>query len=337
MNRWLARFVIVLALADAMAGGFLVWAKARLSEPGPVPEQTTVVIPKGANSSAIAATLGEAGVIDRRWLFLLEARLLAKQGLQAGEYSFPAHVSLAAVIDLLHRGQVVVHRFTIAEGLTVFQIMAQLRQAEGLTGGIAVPPDEGSLMPQTYFYSFGDSRDGLVMRMTRAMNELLDETWPTRAANLPVTNKVEALVLASIVERETAIPEERSHIAAVFLNRLRQRMKLQSDPTVIYAISNGEGALERPLGHDDLAFVSPYNTYATEGLPPGPICNPGRASLNAVLHPAASDDLYFVADGSGGHVFAKTLAEHSRNVGRLRQVEQGTAPPPATKKVKSAR
>ncbi len=337
MKRWITRLVVVLALAGAVTGGFLAWCAARMSEPGPAAAPTTVVIPHGANSAGIAQLLKEAGVVERPWLFLLETHLGAKQGLRAGEYGFPAHVSLASVIDMMHRGQVVIHRFTVAEGLTVYQVLAALRQAEGLSGKIEMPPDEGSLMPQTYFYSFGDSRDGLINRMTRAMNEAIDEMWPQRAAGLPLSNKIEALVLASIVERETAIPEERPHIAAVFLNRLKQHMKLQSDPTVIYAVSHGEGLLDHALSHDELATASPFNTYAVEGLPPGPICNPGRASLQAVLHPLASDDLYFVADGSGGHVFAKTLGEHNRNVARLRRMEDGTLPPPAVKKVKSAR
>ena len=173
--------------------------------------------------------------------------------------------------------------------------------------------------------------------LAQAMNETLDNLWPKRVADLPLSNKIDALVLASIVERETAVPDERPHVAAVFLNRLAKHMKLQSDPTVIYAVSNGEGVLDRPLSQKDLTLASPFNTYVAEGLPPGPICNPGLASLSAVLHPADSPDLYFVADRSGGHVFAKTLAEHNRNVARLRQMEQGAVPAPAEKKVRSAR
>ncbi len=337
MKHWLIRLAVTLALAGAMAGGFWAWCGALMREPGPAVGQSTVIIPRGTNSAGIAQLLKEAGVIDRPWLFLVETHLAGKQGLRAGEYSFPARASLASVIDMMHRGQVVVHRITVAEGLTVFQVLAALRQAEGLTGRVVAPPEEGSLMPQTYFYSFGDSRDGLIHRMTKAMNETIDGLWPERAEGLPLANKIEAIVLASIVERETAVPEERSHIAAVFLNRLKLHMKLQSDPTVIYALSHGEGALDRPLTHQDLAALSPFNTYAVEGLPPEPICNPGRASLEAVLHPLASDDLYFVADGSGGHVFAKTLAEHNRNVARLRRMEDGTLPLPAVKKVKSAK
>jgi UPF0755 protein len=295
-----------------------------------------VVIPKGTASADIGSLLAEADVIDHPWLFLLAVRLSGRQPLMAGEYSFPARASLASIIDMMHRGQTVVRKLTIAEGLTVFQVLAQMRQTEGLTGNAGQVPEEGSLLPQTYFFSLGDSREALLLRMTHAMNEMVDELWRHRAPNLALANKVEAIILASVVERETAIPEERAHIAAVFFNRLKLHMKLQSDPTVIFALSNAEGTLDRPLTHDDLAIKSPFNTYLVEGLPAGPICNPGRASLEAVLHPAASDDLYFVADGGGGHVFAKTLAEHNRNVGNARHVDSRPDVAPAAKKNKSA-
>ncbi|HVI52127.1 MAG TPA: endolytic transglycosylase MltG [Candidatus Sulfotelmatobacter sp.] len=323
MTRWIIRLAAVLVIAGMAGGGFLLWAKSRLTAPGPTSTATTVVIEHGSGSQAIASQLAEAGVIDSPWLFLLEIRLTGHLNLKAGEYAFPASVSMAAIIDMMHRGQVVVHKVTIAEGLTVAQVMAELRQADGLTGRVMESPDEGSLLPQTYFFSLGDSRDALVSRMSRGMNETLDELWPKRKQGLLLANKMEALILASVVERETGIAAERPHIAAVFLNRLRLKMRLQSDPTVIYAVSNGEGVLERPLTRDDLAFPSPYNTYASDGLPAGPICNPGRASIQAVLHPADSDDLYFVADGSGGHVFAKTLTDHNRNVAKWRTVQQG--------------
>jgi UPF0755 protein len=346
MMRWIIRLAVVLALAGMAAGGFLLWAHSRLGTPGPAPAAVTVVIPHGTGSSAIAQQLQDAGVIDASWLFLLGTRMTGKQPLQAGEYAFPAQISLASVIDMMRRGQVVIHKLTIAEGLTVQQILTQLRQADGLSGKISLPPEEGSLMPQTYYYSLGDSRDAVLARMGRAMTENLEELWPKRARSLAL-NKIEALTLASIVERETALPEERPHVAAVFLNRLKLHMRLQSDPTAIYALSNGQGVLDRPLKHDDLAIRSPYNTYVADGLPPGPICNPGRASLAAVLNPATSDDLYFVADGTGGHIFAKTLAEHNRNVTRWRVInkpaavddgeDEEEAPPPTKKVVKGRR
>ncbi|HIJ61349.1 MAG TPA: endolytic transglycosylase MltG [Rhodospirillaceae bacterium] len=337
MKRWLVRLVVAVVLAAAVAGGGVLWVNHRIAMPGPLLEQTSVVITKGMNTQAIAGLLQESGVIEQSWPFLASHWLSGRHPLQAGEYAFPEHASMASVIDMMRRGQVVVHKITVAEGLTVFQVMAQMRQVKGLSGNPTIPPDEGSLLPQTYRYSVGDSRDSVLTRMAQAMNDSLDALWPKRAANLPLTNKIDALVLASIVERETAIAEERPHVAAVFLNRLTKHMKLQSDPTVIYAVSNGEGVLDRPLSQKDLAAPSPFNTYLVEGLPPGPICNPGEASLAAVLHPADSADLYFVADHSGGHVFAKTLAEHNHNVARLRQMEQGQLPSPTEKKVKSAR
>lgn len=322
MMRWIIRLFVLLVLAGMAGGGFLLWAKARLASSGPAPAAVTVVIPHGDGSQAIAAQLTEAGVIDSPWLFLIELRLSGHPNLLAGEYAFPPAVSMATIIEMMHKGQVVVHKVTIAEGLTVAQIMAELRQAEGLTGRPMETPEEGSLLPQTYFYSLGDSRDALVSRMTKGMNDTLDELWPKRKSGLLISNKIEALILASIVERETGLAAERPHIAAVFQNRLRLHMRLQSDPTVIYVASNGEGALERSLTRADLEAKSPYNTYASDGLPPGPICNPGRASLQAVLHPADSDDLYFVADGTGGHVFAKTLVDHNKNVAKWRAVEK---------------
>lgn len=337
MKRFRVRLLLILAILLAAVGGALWWGRAKIAEPGPAMAAASVVVPKGMASAEIGALLKEADAIDHPWLFLLAARLSGRQPLQAGEYSFPAHASLSTIIDMMRRGQTVIHKLTIAEGLTVYQVLAQMRQAEGLAGNAGQIPEEGSLLPQTYFYTFGDSRDALLLRMTHAMNEMIDDLWRSRAANLPFGNKVEAIILASVVERETAIPEERAHIAAVFFNRLKLHMKLQSDPTVIFAVSNAEGILDRPLTRDDLAVKSPYNTYQVEGLPVGPICNPGRASLLAVLHPAASDDVYFVADGSGGHIFAKTLAEHNRNVGTLRRIENGQADLPVSKKSKSAR
>ncbi len=318
MMRLLARLALLLALAGSAAGGFLGWARLQVLTPGPAAVETTVVIPPGSSGRIIAQQLSEAGVIARPWLFPIEVRLSSHPSLQAGEYRFPAHVSMALIIEMMHRGEVVVHKLTVAEGLTTQQIMLQLRETPGLSGLELTEPPEGGLLPQTYFFRLGDSRAAILARMSHGMTTLLDKLWADRDPGLPLTSKRQAVILASVVERETALPAERPHIAAVFLNRLRLHMRLQSDPTVIYAVSNGLGTLDRPLSHQDLAVNSPYNTYEADGLPPGPICNPGRASLVAVLHPAASDDLYFVADGSGGHVFAKSLSAHNHNVAKWR-------------------
>jgi UPF0755 protein len=214
----------------------------------------------------------------------------------------------------------VARRLTIPEGLTNFQIAHLLWATEGLQGNIPPLPGEGMLFPETYHFSWGDTREDVILRLHQAMRKTLREGWNPRASGLPLKNSQEALILASIVEKETAVAEERPHIAAVFLNRLRHGMRLQSDPTVVYDLTDGKGALGRPLTREDLKQETPSNTYVIDGLPPTPISNPGRLALQAVLHPTVSDDLYFVADGSGGHAFSKTLAEHNRNVARWRKV-----------------
>ncbi len=326
--RWLLTVLLVLALLGLAAAGGVMWGVKRLDAPGPMATATTLVIAKGADTGR---RLADAGLVEYRWLFALATRLDRRHPLQAGEYEFPAHASMAQIIDLMQKGQVVIHKITIAEGLTVKQAMGVLRQAEAMVGRVEPPPEEGSLLPETYNYTYGEERAELVSRMQRAMGRTVDALWAKRPPDSMIAGKTEAIILASIVERETAVPAERPHIAAVFLNRLRRHMKLQSDPTVIYALSRGEGVLDRPLAHDDLSFASPYNTYVSDGLPPGPICNPGPASLAAVLHPANSDDLYFVADGGGGHVFARTLDEHNKNVARLRRLQNSpnrSAPTP---------
>ena len=326
MRRLLAMIAILACLGLGGAGGWR-WLRAAYGAPGPAAAPVTVVIPKGAHLSDIAELTAQAGAVDSAWLFMAEAVLAGSPALQAGEFAFPAHASMAAMLDAMHRGLVVEHRLTVPEGLTVRQVVALIDHAEALRGGLLKTPTEGALLPQTYFYVYGDPRDALLARMTSAMTQAVDTLWAGRAPDLPLADKSQALTMASIVERETSLSSERPHVAAVYENRLRLRMKLESDPTVIYAASQGEGVLDRPISRADLALASPYNTYQNDGLPPGPICNPGRASIEAVLHPMASDDLYFVADGSGGHAFAKTLAQHNKNVEKWRQIEksQGAA------------
>ncbi len=328
-GRRLPRLLVALGLGLAVlaAGAALAWREAlRLYDaPGPLAAETAVVIPRGASHAAIADRLAEAGVLapGRETALLVAARLTEREGpLRAGEYAFPAGASLRVVLQILRSGRTVQRRITIPEGLTVAQILALLDQVEGLTGTVGEPPPEGSLLPDTWAFSWGDSRESLIRRMRLGMDRALAEAWAQRADNLPLAGPREALILASIIERETALAEERAKVAGVFVNRLRLGMPLQSDPTVIYAVTQGTGVLDRPISRADLEADLPHNTYRIRGLPPTPIASPGRASLLAAVRPAETDALYFVADGEGGHVFSRTLEEHNRAVARWRAIER---------------
>jgi peptidoglycan lytic transglycosylase G len=319
---WL--FGTLFLLLVLVVGGIYV-AYQHFLGPGPSRASITVVVPRGSHLGSIGERLERAGVIDNGQIFAIGARLLGNgRPLLAGEYEFPAGVSQRDVMQQMIDGRTVKRRLTVPEGLTAAEIVELVRGADGLDGAVADSrkPSEGSLLPETYFYSWGDTRAGMIERMQAAMDKTLAELWANRAANLPLDNPLDAVTLASIVEKETAVPEERPRVAAVFYNRLARGMKLQSDPTVIYALTDGKAPLGRPLAHADLEAASPYNTYVAAGLPPGPIANPGRASLLAVLHPMATQELYFVADGNGGHVFATTLDEHNRNVAKWRKLNQ---------------
>ncbi|MEQ8251632.1 MAG: endolytic transglycosylase MltG [Oceanibaculum nanhaiense] len=323
MGRLLSGFLTFLLLAMLAGGGLLVWGYAQFTRPGPLQTETALVIPRGSGVEGIARRLEQANILRYPELFMAAVKLKGVSGaLKAGEYAFKPGISPREVMALLQSGETVVRRLTIAEGLTVRQIAAQLAAVEGLDGDPAPLPPEGALLPETYHFSYGDERADILRRMQHAMRETLDRLWESRAPNLPFDTREEALVLASIVERETAIPSERPRVAAVFVNRLRKGMRLQSDPTVIYGLSDGLGTLDRPLLRVDLQKDHPYNTYTRDGLPPAPICNPGRDSLRAVLNPISSDEYYFVADGSGGHAFARTLDEHNANVRRWRQFQR---------------
>ncbi len=294
----------------------------RFHAPGPLEADTTIIIPKGSGLTVIARRLTQAGVLDESWTFRLVAVVSGDAGrLRAGEYRFPAAVSPYDVLQHLQSNQVIERSVTFPEGISVIQALNILDTAIGLRGTVFPRPQEGDLLPETYHYQWGESRNRLIERMRQAMDQIVEDLWPHRQADLPFKDPQQAVVLASIVEKETAQPDERARVAAVFINRLRAGMRLQSDPTVIYALTEGL-PLGRPLTRSDLATASPYNTYRVTGLPPGPICLPGKASLRAVLHPARTRDLYFVADGSGGHAFAETLAEHNRNVARWRKINQ---------------
>jgi len=316
--------VVVALLLVGVGGGGMLWLSEQFRKSGPLTEETTVVVPKGAGVRAIAEQLAAAGVIASPLVFRLGARIQeAESGLRAGEYAFPAGISAHDVVALLRSGKTLVRRMTVPEGLTSAQVVALVAETPGLTGSVGPPPAEGTLLPETYHFSHGDTREGLIDRMRDAMAEELDALWASRAPGLPLESPEQAAILASIIEKETAVPEERRRVAAVFVNRLRKGMLLQSDPTTIYALTGGAGPLNRPLTRKDLAVESPYNTYVSPGLPPGPIANPGRASLAAALNPIDSKEYYFVADGTGGHAFARTLEQHERNVARWRKIRDG--------------
>tara|TARA_Y100001934_G_scaffold56829_1_gene70266 strand:- start:43110 stop:44093 length:984 start_codon:yes stop_codon:yes gene_type:complete len=294
--------------------------EAVYNAPGPSKNAVTVVIPKGANLSRVVSILDQVGVLADPFWFEWSVRFEgAARKIQAGEYLIEARQSPKKILGSLISGKTVLRQVTIPEGLMGLEVAALLNAAPALKGTSPIPA-EGSILPETYSYRYGESRVNVLNRMSKAMDKVLAELWKNRKTGLPFSNPYEAVILASIVEKETGVREERSRVAGVFLNRLRRGMRLQSDPTVAYAVTNGERPLNRPLTRTDLDATHPFNTYRIKGLPPGPISNPGRAALSATLNPLETLELYFVADGTGGHAFAKTLAEHNRNVAQWRNL-----------------
>jgi UPF0755 protein len=311
---------VAVVVAAVVGGGAWIFLKQQFEAPGPLAQETTVVVPRGAGLSTISEDLAAAGVVSDPLLFSLGVRLFGDaRALQAGEYAFAAGSSMREAADLLASGRTVVHRLTVPEGLTSAEVVDLLAAADPLTGEIAAVPPDGSLLPETYHFHRGDSRDSVLERMRQSMDEALAELWAKRQENLPLQSPEEALTLASIIEKETGVDSERPLVASVFVNRLRKGMPLQSDPTVVYRITGGKAPLGRSLTRGDLAAPTPYNTYQIAGLPPGPIANPGRAALEAAVNPAESDYFYFVAAGDGGHAFARTLNEHNANVAKWRK------------------
>lgn len=297
------------------------WVYTTLKAHGSPKDHIRLVISSGTTLSQTAHQLYSHGIIPSPTLFILVARIKGMI-MKAGEFDFEGQMTTKEVLLKIANNKTVVRRLSIPEGLSKIEVAHLLESAPGLKGALTTGILEGTLLPDTYYYSYGDQPDDLVERMTAAMNKLLNELWPNRTPGLPIKSRREAVILASIVEKETAIASERPRIAAVFLNRLINGMRLQSDPTVSYAISGGNKQKRPLITRADLQFDHPYNTYLHAGLPPGPISNPGRAAIEAVLQPLKTNELYFVADGTGGHVFARTFSEHSKNVTRWRELQR---------------
>ncbi len=318
--------IMVLALLGTAAFFAEQWS---FFAPGPaVPRGNATVawVRPGDGLAKIAQQLQDDGIVNNAQLFRLGVRLRAQNAaLKAGEYAIPSRASMADVMGILIEGKSIQHKITAAEGLTSAMIYSIVRKDSVLADPAGIEPAEGTLLPETYLFVRGTTRASMLARMKRAQERLIGKLWPARTTNLPFTSPEEAVTLASIVEKETALPEERRHIAAVFVNRLRLGMRLQSDPTTIYGITKGY-PLGRGIRESELMAATPYNTYVIAGLPPTPICNPGKDSLAAVLQPENSNDLYFVANGSGGHVFTSSIAEHEQNVARWRQIERRGQP-----------
>jgi len=318
----------LLLLVFIVGGAAAVIGKTRFEAPGPLTEDKMVVIPPRSGMIDIADLLKREGVIDEHRLIFIGGvfALKARSELKAGEYLFPKHASVRDVLETIVDGKVVQHQLTIPEGLTSEQIVARLLESDTLSGNIKDVPREGSLLPDGYHFNRGFTREQLLQRMRQAQDRLVREVWERRNPDLPLKTPEQLVILASIIEKETGKPEERTRIAAVFANRLKQKMRLQSDPTIVYGLVFGKGSLGRPLSKADVAQPTPYNTYVIDGLPPGPISNPGRASIEAAANPARTKEVFFVADGTGGHAFAETYDQHLKNVARLRAVEHGGDP-----------
>jgi UPF0755 protein len=310
--------ITIILIAMIGAGGVYVYGKKMLESPGPLAEDKVVNIPPRSGTREIAETLQREGVIDvNPWLFTGAALALkAKSDLKPGEYAFQKKASLRDVIGVIVEGKVVQHSITIPEGLTSEQIVARLTDSDIFAGSVRDVPREGTLLPETYKFPRGTPREQVVQRMQQTQKRVLAEIWERRNPDIPIKSPEALVTLASIIEKETGKADERSRVAAVFTNRLRQKIKLQSDPTIIYGLVGGKGTLGRPIKRSEITQPSPYNTYVIDGLPPGPIANPGRAALEAAANPARTKEIYFVADGSGGHVFAETLAEQQANVAK---------------------
>jgi UPF0755 protein len=320
-------FTVALLLLGVLgAGGLMLSSQA--TAPGPLVADKAVLIPRDSGLGDITDILTREGIVDQPWAFRLSAITsgdLAR--MKAGEYLFKANVSAKDALGQIVRGEVIRHSITIPEGLTSEQIVARLRENDLLIGDVTQIPREGSLMPDTVRFERGQTRQDIINRMQSEQRRILREIWAKRAQDLPIKTEQELVILASIVEKETGRADERPRVAGAFINRLNRKMKLQSDPTIVYGLVGGKGTLGRGILRAEIIQATPYNTYVIDGLPPGPIANPGRPALEAVANPSRTKDVFFVADGTGGHAFAETLEQHNRNVARWRQVEASRRDP----------
>jgi len=321
-----AIFTLIL-LAAVVLGGVVFWGKQRFEAAGPLAQDKIVNIPRGGVRD-IAELLQREGVIDQPWVFVGGALALKARGedLKFGEYQFAKNASMRNVAETIIEGKVVQHLFTIPEGLTSEQIVARLLESDAMSGNIREVPREGTLLPEGYRFTRGVAREEMIKRMQQAQRKVVQEAFERRMPDLPIKTPEQLVTLASIIEKETGKPEERTRVAAVFVNRLKQKMRLQSDPTIIYGLVGGKGSLGRPIQKNEIEQPTPYNTYVIDGLPPGPIANPGRLSIEAAANPARTKELFFVADGTGGHAFSESYDQHLKHVARLRAIERGETP-----------
>lgn len=325
-------FLMTVAVIGVLVvGGAIFFGKMQFEKAGGLDQARPVTIERGTDVAGIAELLQRSGAISSKWLFVAGVWFSGEQSnLKAGEYLVPARASMREIMESMVAGRGILYSITIPEGLTSKQIVERLNGDDILVGEITEIPPDGALLPETYKFSRGDTRQNVLNRMRRDRDRIVTDIWNRRASDLPISTVEELVVLASVVEKETSLADERSRVAAVFINRLRLNMRLQSDPTVIYALFGSDG---KPpgfmLSRADLDTQSPFNTYVSDGLPPSPIANPGRASLEAVANPSRTRDLFFVADGTGGHAFAETYDEHLRNVARWREINKNAQSAPA--------
>lgn len=314
---------LILVFAICAIGGF-VFINQKAKTPGPLSQNKVIFIERNSGTDEIADQLQKEGVIDQPTLFQFYALMNRQRGsLKAGEFEFKARASIDETIDTLVQGKAILHSVTLPEGLTSEQMVSRLNENEILSGDVEEMPREGTLLPDTYKFERGTTRQQLIQKIQATQKQMVAQIWARRSSDIPVKTSQEFVILASIVEKETGKAEERPRVAGVFINRLNKKMRLQSDPTIVYGLVGGKGTLGRSILRSEIERVTPYNTYTIDGLPLGPIANPGRAALEAVANPLRTKELYFVADGTGGHVFAATYDEHLRNVSRWRQIEKG--------------